>query len=153
MKSTLSILILVIVLSSGFIVDVNKNSLKKLEWIIGTWKRENAKPTETHHERWWKISDQHFEGIGVVMVEDDTAFAEKLSIKIEDGTVYYIADVPGNPAPVYFKFTSWKKSSFVSENPEHDLPKKIAYSLKGNIMTARVSWDNGEFDAIFRKVD
>jgi hypothetical protein len=150
-KSLIAFLFLSI--SNGLIAQVNKDSLKELEWILGTWKRQNSKPGQTHHEKWWKVSDQHLQGIGVVMEGLDTVFIEKLGIKIEEGKVYYIADVPENAEPVYFKFTNSDGNSFVSENLEHDVPKKIAYYLEGSTLTAKVSWDNGGFEAVFVKLE
>ncbi len=147
------LLTLFLFLSFGLFAQQNMSTLNELEWILGDWQRQNSKPGETHHEKWWKISDQQFQGIGVVLAGLDTVFVEKLGIMIREGNVYYIADVPENPGPVYFKFTSWETNSFVSENPEHDAPKKIAYYLEGNIMTAEVSWDDGGFDAVFKKLE
>jgi hypothetical protein len=66
-------------------------------------------------------------------------FVEILEIKIDKGIVYCIADVQDNPDPVYFRFTYLEKNSFISENPDHDVPKKITYNLAWNIMTAKVS--------------
>ena len=155
MTHKLPIFILFLFLCFGLSAQENETiaSLNRLEWIIGTWERQNGKPGEIHHERWQKVSDQHLKGIGVVVVGSDTIFVEKLAIRVEEGIVYYIADVKENPEPVYFKFTSWEENSFVSENPKHDAPKKIAYNLEGDIMTAKVSWDDGGFEAIFKKIE
>ena len=151
MKTKTSILILFLLLSSGLKAQEQDGSLKDLEWILGTWIRQNAKAGELQQERWWKISDREFRGMGVVTRDSDTVFVEKLGILLEDGNLYYVADVPDNPTPVYFKFTSKGKHSFISENPRHDAPKKIAYELEGKVMTARVSWDGGGFDAVFKR--
>lgn len=151
MKTKTSILILFLLLSFGLKAQEQHGSLKDLEWILGTWIRQNAKAGELQQERWWRISDREFRGMGMVTRDSDTVFVEKLGILLEDGSLYYVADVPENPTPVYFKFTSQGKQAFVSENPLHDAPKRIAYELEGKVMTARVSWDGGGFEAVFKK--
>jgi hypothetical protein len=153
MKSRLSILFLLLSLSNGLSGQENKKTLHELEWILGNWKRLNSEPGVIHLEKWWKVSDQQFQGIGLTMKDTDTLFVEKLFIRMKGEDTYYIAEVEENPAPVYFKFTSWERNSFVSENPEHDAPKKIEYILKGKEMTARVSWDDGGFEAVFIKLE
>lgn len=150
MTRTLSLLFFIICSS---LLAQEGSSLDGLHWILGNWERQNGKPGQTHHEKWWKVSDNELRGMGVVTAGKDTLFVEKLGIVMEKGKAYYVAEVPENPAPVYFAFTSWETASFVSENPEHDAPKKIAYSLDGNVMTAAVSWDNGGFEAVFRKMN
>ena len=153
MKNRISIILIFLSLSIGLFGQVKEESLGELEWILGIWERQNGKPGMTQHERWWKISDHEFKGIGIRMIDSDTVFVEKLCIKIEDGDVYYIADVDENPEPVYFKFSNWGEKSFVSENPEHDAPKKIEYLLNGNLITTKVSWDNGGFEVVFMKME
>jgi len=146
-----TVLILFLSVSFGLTAQVNNDTLEDLEWILGTWERQNVQPGRTQQEIWKKISDKHYQGIGISLQGTDTVFIENLDIRIEGGNVYYIAEVEENPAPVYFKFTSWEKDSFVSENPEHDAPKKIAYFLEGNSMRVKVSWDNGGFEVVFVK--
>jgi hypothetical protein len=144
--------VLLIFLSSLLSSQEQHAALEGLHWILGNWERQNAKPGQTHQEKWWKVSDNELRGMGVVTAGKDTVFVEKLGIVLEKEKVYYVAEVPENPAPVYFAFTYWDSRSFVSENPEHDAPKKIAYKLEGEVMTAAVSWDNGGFQAVFRKI-
>jgi hypothetical protein len=65
------------------------------------------------------------------MAEKDTMFHESTKLLVQDTDIVYIADVPGNPAPVPFKLTSYKNKKAVFENPQHDFPKTIVYSLIG----------------------
>lgn len=145
------VLCLSLALSPGLNAQEHHNTLSDLEWMLGTWIRQNSKPGELQQERWWKISDQEFRGVGVVTRDSDTVFVEKLGIILEDGGIYYVADVPENPAPVYFKFTRLDKHAFVSENPEHDAPQRIAYDLENQQMRVGVSWDGGGFEALFER--
>src|SRR5688572_6387744 len=93
---------------------------KKLEWLVGTWNRTNAKPGKSSHERWEKTNELELRGVGVSMQGKDTTFVEKITILIKDNNIYYVADVPENEKPVYFKLVEISNSGFVCENPQHD---------------------------------
>src|SRR5689334_9028570 len=96
------------------------SNFNKLSWLAGTWSRINTKPGRTVHERWEKPGDHEMQGWGVNLKGQDTLFVEKLKLVIKDDHIYYVADVPGNKQPVYFKLTAITKESFVCENPDHD---------------------------------
>lgn len=124
---------------------------KKLEWLTGTWNRTNIKPGRTAHERWEKITDDKLRGYGVTIQGSDTVFLEKMTLLIKDNAIYYVADVPENQQPVYFKLTSVTSTGFVCENPQHDFPKKISYQLDGANLKAQISGDGKSMDFLFRK--
>ena len=124
---------------------------KKLNWLVGTWNRTNAKPGRSGFERWDKTSPQELKGIGVNLQGTDTMFVEKLRIIVKDKDIVYVADVPENQKPVYFKLTEITESSFVCENPEHDFPKKISYQLEGNKLKAQISGNGKAIDYFFEK--
>jgi Domain of unknown function (DUF6265) len=128
-----------------------KENFNKLSWLEGKWIRTNVKPGRTAHERWKKISPTEMRGFGVNMKGSDTVFVEKISIVIKDDGLFYVADVPENKKPVYFKFIEVSDRGFVCENPSHDFPKKIAYALEGNKLKAVVSGDGKAIDYIFEK--
>ncbi len=113
-------------------------SLKDLKWLQGTWQRQNVRPGTIAYEVWGKTKSG-FEGIGVSMKGSDTTFVEKLSIVEKDDDIFYVANVRGNASPTYFKITSVSKDGFISENPQHDFPKKIEYKLEGDTLTAVIS--------------
>jgi hypothetical protein len=81
----------------------------------------------------------------------DTVFTEKLQLIIKDNSVFYVADVPGNNGLVYFKLTTVTDTSFVCENPAHDFPKKIAYTLTRGKLNATVSGNGKAIDYVFVK--
>src|SRR5688572_8969800 len=90
------------------------NDFKKLEWLTGScWNQTNAKPGRIAHECWMKPEGNKLSGYAVTMQGADTLFTEKTTIVIKDNTFYYVADVPGNKEPVYFKFTELTNSGFV----------------------------------------
>ncbi len=143
-----------LLLSTAVTGQVKSNQVedfKKLNWLVGTWNRTNAKPGRSGVEQWKQTQPKELRGIGVNLQGADTTFVEKLRIVIKDNTIVYVADVPENQKPVYFKLTEITGSSFVCENPEHDFPKKITYQLNGNKLNAKISGDGKEIDYLFQR--
>lgn len=125
-------------------------SFDDLNWLEGKWERQNVRPGTTAFEVWEK-TDQGYEGMGISMKGADTVFVEKLSIAEKDGELYYVAEVSSNKAPTYFKITSLSETGFVSENPQHDFPKKIAYTLEDKKLTAVISAGEKAMGFVFLK--
>ncbi len=123
----------------------------KLKWLEGAWNRTNLKPGSSAHESWTRISDKELKGQGVTLKGKDTAFVEKISIIVKDNALYYVADVPHNKQPVYFKFTAITADGFVCENPEHDFPKKIEYRQEGSILKATISGNGKAIPFVFER--
>ncbi|WP_416864460.1 MAG: DUF6265 family protein [Imperialibacter sp.] len=154
MKSILTITLLLSTASLSYAQSANAASaknFKKLSWLEGTWDRTNVKPGKSAHERWEKDSKTKWIGFGVSLQGEDTTFLEKLSILVKNGSIYYIADVPENKTPVPFQFTQVSKQGFVCENPTHDFPKKIAYTLEGDRLEVQISGDGQAMDFEFVK--
>ena len=127
------------------------NDFNKLNWLEGIWERTNAKPGNTGMEKWVKQSKDVWWGLGISMKGNDTLFAEKLKLVIKDGFIYYVADVPENKQPVYFKMTEITSNGFTCENPEHDFPEKINYHLDGSKLSAVISGKGRSITFTFEK--
>ncbi|MBL7874358.1 MAG: hypothetical protein JNL53_01765 [Cyclobacteriaceae bacterium] len=125
--------------------------ISQLSWLEGTWNRTNVKPGRTVHERWIKTASGDWQGWGVSMRGADTTFVEKLKILSKENSLYYVADVPGNPELTYFKFTELTTTGFVCEDPTHDFPKKISYQINGNILKAVVSGNGKSIEYLFER--
>ena len=125
-----------------------QNDISNVSWLAGTWTRTNTKPGRTGLEMWSKKGDELI-GRGVNMNGADTAFVEKLKIVSKDGKLFYVADVPENKSAVWFEFIELTSKGFVCENPKHDFPKKISYSLDGDKLKATISGDGKEVDYWF----
>jgi hypothetical protein len=56
---------------------------------------------------------------------------EKIHLAFRNGNYYYIPTVKNQNGeqPVEFKITSNNETGFVAENPLHDFPKRISYTL------------------------
>jgi hypothetical protein len=127
------------------------NDFGKLQWLIGEWIRINAKPGMSGVEKWISNSPVELQGWGINMKGNDTTFIEKTKLVIKDNEIYYVADVAGNKAPVFFKLTSMKENGFTCENMQHDFPKKIIYLRDGNLLKATISGDGKSIDYLFEK--
>jgi len=118
--------------------------LPTLSWLLGKWNRLNTKPGQTAYEAWEKASATQWKGTGVSMKNGTKSFEEQLQLlKKEDG-LFYAALVPENGQWVFFKITQHSKNHFVCENPEHDFPKKITYTLKENGQLEAIVSGNGK---------
>ncbi|MFL5751792.1 MAG: DUF6265 family protein [Bacteroidia bacterium] len=107
--------------------EAKQPEIQKLSWLLGNW--ENLSPEGNSYERWKKISDTQYGGIGFVMVNTDTVFFERLQIEERSDGLYYIPIVKdqNNSEPVPFKLTASANGVFLFENPGHDFPQKIRY--------------------------
>lgn len=125
-------------------------SMEDFIWLEGTWKRQNVSPGKAAYETWEKTTDG-LDGLGVSMQGNDTTFVEQLSILSKDGELYYVANVSSNGAPTYFRIISASQNGFIAENPQHDFPKKIEYSLEGKKLTAIISAGEKAIGFVFVK--
>jgi len=128
------------------------NEFKRLSWLEGTWIRMYAKPGRNSNERWIRISGTEWQGFGLSMKGQDTAVLEKLKLIIKDDSIYYVADVPENNQPVYFKLTEISENAYTCENVEHDFPKKIIYQRDGKKLKATISGNGTSIDYWFEKI-
>jgi len=111
-------------------------ALDDLAWIGGIWKSDNAQgPTVEEH--WMAPSGGVMCGMGRVVANGRAVFFEFLRIGQEkDGSVVYYALPFGRGTPVPFTLTSLEGTKAIFENPQHDDPKVITYTLEGDRLTA-----------------
>jgi hypothetical protein len=114
-----SLLILIPLIISGSI------NAQHFDWLIGTWKLKD-KPS---YEIWQKVEDGSLIGRSFTIKNGDTVITERIQLKYINKAYHYIPDVAENNAPVEFKITSYNDRSFKAENPEHDFPKVIKYTI------------------------
>lgn len=128
-------------------------SLQSFQWLQGEWQRTNTKPGRSGVEKWMMVSPTEMQGWGISMKGQDTAFVEKLKLVEKDGAVYYVADVPGNKEPVYFKVTAVSADGFTCENAAHDFPKMITYKREAAKLKAVISGNGKMMEYWFEKRD
>src|SRR5436190_6829523 len=149
MKFRLATLLILLAAGANCQPKSTKENFKKLSWLAGEWTSTNPKPGQSAYERWTLSTAGELGGIGVTMKGKDTVFVEKFKITPRDGNLYYVADVPENQEPVYFKLTEITNNGFTCENPKHDFPKKIAYLRDGSNLKATISGNGKGKDFLF----
>ncbi len=114
--------------------------LKQASWLIGSW--YNQSPDGILTESWEKKNDSSFIGKSCFLAGKDTLSFETLLLTQEGNDIFYIPTVKGqnNNEPITFALTSSSSTQMVFENPKHDFPQKITYSLINNdSMIAEIS--------------
>lgn len=112
--------------------------IQQLQWLLGTWQRDDL-PQGRSGDEVWRGEGDALVGVGSSYRDGALRFREQLRIVQEGEQVFYVADVPGNPAPVKFGQSNQQGQSVVFENPAHDFPRRIEYQREGERLTARIS--------------
>jgi len=141
-----SITIFLLLMSLTIQAQQKPYSIQEFTWLEDNWERQGMKEGTSAME-YWLFENNQIQGKGLSFQGTDTTFVEGLSIQLKDNKVYYVADVPGNDAPTYFEITSLSKTGFVSENSQHDFPKRIEYKLE--LGTLKVVISDGAANKIF----
>lgn len=150
-KLYLTVSMLMLLIQSVSAQTFDEKSISALRWLEGKWERVMNNPNQSGFEE-WKHRDGVLKGLGVTIQKSDTVFVEKLSIEIKNYDLYYVADVGPNVEPTYFKITEISETGFVSENPDHDFPKKIEYKLSGDgELNVTISGDGRSVPFTFHK--
>ena len=153
-RTVLIMLLLTPVVSFSQNKDGIKAEFERLYWLNGTWSQTNtSKPGQALVEQWKKSGDYELKGQATTTQNGDTVYIDRTTLIIKDNSIYYVADVPQNKQPTYFKLISITTNGFVCENPEHDFPKKITYQLTGNQLKATISGNGKSFDYLYVKKD
>ncbi|MBL7724618.1 MAG: hypothetical protein JNK27_10740 [Chitinophagaceae bacterium] len=98
-------------------------------WLNGHWTMPEKDGTVT--EEWKIVNDSLMDGKSDFVKGDSVIPFETIRIFRKDTSFYYEAKAAGqnNEQPVAFKLTSFSDTGFVAENPQHDFPKRISYTL------------------------
>lgn len=127
MKNALFAIVVVLFLS--FTVNKEKN-VSPFRWLEGSWTMKVKRGMIT--ETWQANNDSSLLGISkMITLAGDERVMENLELMYTAGNFYYVSTVCGqnNNQPVSFVITSYSEKSFVAENPEHDFPRRIGYTL------------------------
>jgi hypothetical protein len=125
--------------------------LDQLHWLLGNW--QNISPEKQSYERWKQQDDSTLVAHSFTLIESDTVFAERLTLKQIASDVFLtaIAYQQNDDQPVSFKMIPSEPGVFTFENPDHDFPTRISYSnpVKDSIH----AWIDGMVEGEDRKVD
>jgi len=113
----------------------NKKEIEKINWLSGYW-TANTNDIKME-ELWLPESNGKMIGIHRDSFSSGKVFYEYLSIEQKNDTVIYSAR-PGGNEPTEFRMIFCNDSTTIFENPYHDYPQKIIYSLTADTLTARI---------------
>ncbi|MEQ6124120.1 DUF6265 family protein [Pseudotenacibaculum sp. MALMAid0570] len=118
--------ILLVLLILPFLTSCEKNELKDVEFLVGTWKVEGRESYESWEQIEGKLSGESYkikEGIKKV--------SESLKIESKDNQIVYTATVfnQNQGKGISFVLNTDNKQLFSFENPNHDFPNKIQYKV------------------------
>jgi hypothetical protein len=123
-----------------------KATLAQLSWLAGVW-TGSAGPAR-FEERWTPAGGGAMLAVSRTITGDRMVAFEFLRIVEREGTLIYIAQPNGRP-PTEFRLSTIAANTVSFENPSHDFPKLIVYSLKADdTLEARVS-DGGRKGEVF----
>jgi hypothetical protein len=127
-KITLILLLLAIVSckNSG---SNEKDKIKKIDWLLGKW--ENNVDGGILSENWKRLNDSTFQAESFFIKDKDTLHFESITLQQKGEELFYNATVKGqnDDKSVPFNLTSETDKKLVFENPKHDYPQKITYTL------------------------
>lgn len=131
------IIIIIGLLLAGNIVVAQQT--KAVQWMLGVWKINT--PQGTVVEIWETKNDSTLQGRSVfVKTNNDTIPQERIEMAFRNGEWFYIPTVSNQNQgkPVSFKVIFIRGNEFVSENPAHDFPQRIAYRRIKQTMYASI---------------
>lgn len=104
-----------------------KNKNEVFEQLVGTWKIDG----KNEFERWSKNQDGTFNSVMFSVIGTDTNFSEVARIYKNSENWFFETTVKNqnNEKPVVFKAIQLDDAEVTFENPTHDFPKVINYSL------------------------
>ena len=114
-------------------------SINDVAWVGGTWLSEPATAGGSiTEERWTPPSGGSMIGTSRTMRGTEMSAYEFLCIVQRDGSLVYSAMPNGRAPATEFVLTNVTRDSATFENPAHDYPKTIKYSLRpdGSLETA-----------------
>ena len=133
-----------IFLLSAFIEKKDENKMQSFKWLIGSWTMNTNRGAIM--ETWIQLNDSTISGESIfIKITGGTEQREKLRFIYSNKEYFYCVTFLGqnNNEEIKFRITSFADSSFVSENLQHDFPRRIIYKLT-NKDTIHAVVDDGE---------
>lgn len=108
--------------------------ITKAQWVLGEWKNNDKNGDFT--EKWEIASDSTLMGESFVISKKDTVFFENMLLEQREDSLFYNVSINKQNTITSFYLTKSTDNQLVFENPKHDYPTKITYTLaaKDSIM-------------------
>jgi len=143
MKVVAGFFVLVFLLPA-FIEKKDENKMQSFKWLIGSWTMTTGRGAIM--ENWIQLNDSTIGGESIFIKNTGgTEQREKLRFIYSNKEYFYCVVFLGqnNNEEIKFRITSFADSGFVSENGQHDFPRRIIYKLI-NKDTIHAVVDDGE---------
>ena len=133
-----------------------KTTIADLAWLAGTWRYERGVRVVTEH--WRPPAGGMMIGTSHTVANDQTVEYEFIVLRADaNGDLLYVAKPSGQPEAA-FKLTRAGARELVFENPQHDFPQRILYTLKddGTLLAAIEGEKGGKkrrAEFAYRRVD
>lgn len=103
--------------------------IEKAHWFLGEWNNQSKMGNFT--ERWEKLSDSTFMGESYIIKGTDTVFHENVVLEQKQDSLFYNVATKEKEEETITSFylTSSSENQLIFENPKHDFPTKIIYTL------------------------
>jgi hypothetical protein len=126
---------LVLSILSFFSIAQNQQNF---DWLIGKWKVKRT--NETNLEVWQKKNDSTYTSKSFTVKNNDTTLFETVElVKINNLWNYIVtANNENDNKPISFTLQFIGFKEFISINPQHDFPTRIAYRLVGSHLFASI---------------
>ncbi|MEL4308954.1 hypothetical protein JMA43_12700 [Joostella sp. CR20] len=129
-----------------------KETTENFDWLLGKWQRVNEKEGRQTFEKWTKISNSKYTGIGFTMQDGDTVKREKIHLVEIDKQWSLAVEVLEEPQLTIFKMTNYTSTTFTCTNDSIEFPNKIKYWKEGDRLKAMVSNAEIEISFEFKKL-
>jgi hypothetical protein len=121
---------------------VAAGTIAQMAWLAGTW--SGSVGAGTVEERWTPAAGGSMISVGRTLRNGGMPAFEFICIVERNGGLVYSAMPNGRQPATDFAMTKIDATSVTFENPEHDFPKMIRYSLRPDgMLEAIVSGDTG----------
>jgi Domain of unknown function (DUF6265) len=112
------------------------SDLDRLAWLAGCWSQ--PRPDGVTEEHWMKPAGGTMLGMSRTVRGGKTTEFEFLQIRVENGTIAYVAR-PSGQAEATFRLKTLGEREVVFENAQHDFPQRIIYRRTADEgVTARI---------------
>ena len=130
-----------------FSISAAAQKTEQVKWLAGIWKINTGKGVIV--EEWKLLNDSTLAGKSYfIQNSTDTIPQETIELSFRNGDWYYIPTVKNqnNTQPVPFRIIFLRGTEFISENPSHDFPQRIAYRRMNNQLFASIEGrKNGKY--------
>jgi len=108
--------------------DSGVTSISSVAWLAGCWRAEKREAGSG--EQWLPPAGGTMLGVGRTVKNGKTVEFEFMQLRLNDaGKLVFIA-LPSGQKEVTFVATAVSTNSVTFENPQHDFPQRVRYSLQ-----------------------